>query len=146
MLRTMASQVFPLAVIPRAPANGIHLTPHLVLAALPGQPPRAQHAMTRNPARVRRASRPPGPARSWYATAGTAAAAAIVLLAFHTDSAITAAGLLAAAIAGTALAGGWRRSQRPHTADGAPFILAALILATALSVLLGVIMAGRPAR
>jgi hypothetical protein len=100
--------------------------------------------MTRNPARVPPASRPPGPARSWYATAGTAAAAAIVLLALHTDSAITAAGLLAAAAAGTALAGGWLRSRQPGTADVAPATLAALLLATTLAVLLGVITAGRP--
>jgi hypothetical protein len=102
--------------------------------------------MTRNPARVPPASRPPGPVRSWYATAGTATAAAVVLLALHTGPAIIAAGLLAAAAAGTALAGGWRRSRRPDTADIASAILAAFILATALSVLLGVIMAGRPAR
>lgn len=50
------------------------------------------------------------------------------------------------AAAGTALAGGPRRSRRPDTADVAPVILAALILATALSVLLGVITAGRAAR
>lgn len=94
--------------------------------------------MTRNPARVPRASRPPGTARSWYATAGTALAAAIVLLALHTDSAIIATGLLALAAAGTALAAGPQRSRRPDTADAAPFILTALILAMALSVLLGV--------
>ncbi len=94
--------------------------------------------MTRNPARVPRASRPPGTARSWYATAGTALAVAIVLLASHTDSAIIAAGVLALAAAGTALAVGRRRSRRPDTAHVAPVILTALILATALSVLLGV--------
>ena len=94
--------------------------------------------MTRNLARVPRASRPPGTTRSWYATAGTALAAAIVLLALHTDSAIIAAGLLALTAAGTALAAGRRRSRRPDTADVAPVILTALILATALSVLLGV--------
>lgn len=94
--------------------------------------------MTRNPARVPRASRPAGIARSWYATAGTALAGATVLLALHTDSAIIAAGLLAMAAAGTALAAGRRRSRRPDTADAAPVILAALILATTLSVLLGV--------
>ena len=102
--------------------------------------------MTRNPARVPPASRPPGPVRSWYSTAGTAAAAAIVLLALHTDPAITAAGLLALAAAGTALAGGWLRSRRPDAAEVAPVILAALIFAMALSVLFGVIMAVRPAR
>jgi hypothetical protein len=37
MLNAMASQVFPLAVIPSAPANGIHLVLHPVLAAPPGQ-------------------------------------------------------------------------------------------------------------
>jgi hypothetical protein len=102
--------------------------------------------MTRNSARVPPASRPPGTARSWYATAGTALAAAIVLLILHTNLAIIAAGLLALAAAGTALARGRRRSRRPDTADVASAILAALILATALSVLLGVITAGRPAR
>ena len=73
-------------------------------------------------------------------------AAAIVLLVLHTGPAITAAGLLAAAAAGTALAGGWLRSRRPDAADVASAVVAALILATALSVLLGVIMAVRPAR
>ncbi len=102
--------------------------------------------MTRNPARVPPASGPPGSAWSWYATAGTAAAAAIVLLVLHTDAALMAAGLLALAAAGTALAAGWLRSRRPDAADVASVILAALILATALSVLLGVIMAVRPAR
>jgi hypothetical protein len=67
-----------------------------------------------------------------------------VLLALHTDPALTAAGLLAAA--GTALAAGWLRSRRPDAADVASVILAALILATALSVVLGVIIAVRPAR
>ena len=59
--------------------------------------------MTRNLARVPGGFRPSGTARSWYATAGTALPAAIVLLALHTDSAIVAAGLLALAAAGTAL-------------------------------------------
>jgi hypothetical protein len=102
--------------------------------------------MTRNPARVRPASRPPGAAGSWYATAGTALAAAIVLLALHTDSAIIAAGLLALAAAGTALAGARQRFWRAETADVARVIVTALILAAALSVLLGVIAAVRPTR
>lgn len=102
--------------------------------------------MTRHPARLRRGSRPPGTARSWYATAGTALAAAIVLLALHTDSAIIAAGLLALAAAGTALAVARQRLWRAETADVARVIVTALILATALSVLLGVVMAVRPAR
>jgi lysylphosphatidylglycerol synthetase-like protein (DUF2156 family) len=126
MLRIMASQVFPLAVTPGA-----------------------LHAMTRDPARVPRGSRPPGTARSWYATAGTALAAAIVLLALHTDSAIIAAGLLALAAAGTALAVARRRFWRAETADVAQVaqvIVTALILAMALSVLLGVIAAARPTR
>ena len=72
--------------------------------------------MTRDPARVPHGSRPPGTARSWYATAGTALAAAIVLLALHTDSAIIAAGLLTLAAAGTALAAA-RRFWRAETAD-----------------------------
>jgi hypothetical protein len=38
MLRTMASQVFPLAVIPSPLADGTHLTPHRP-AAPPEQPP-----------------------------------------------------------------------------------------------------------
>ena len=37
MLKAMASQVFPLAVIPSLPANGIHLMLHPVLAVPPGQ-------------------------------------------------------------------------------------------------------------
>ena len=102
--------------------------------------------MTRNPARVPPASRPPGPVRSWYATAGTAAAAASCCWHCTPTPRITAAGLLALAAAGTALAGGWLRSRRPDAADVASVILAALILATALSVVLGVIMAVRPAR
>jgi hypothetical protein len=69
------------------------------------------------------------------------------LLAFHTDSAgITAAGLLAVAACGTALAGAWLRPRRPDAADVASVIAAALVLATALSVLLGVIIAVRRAR
>ena len=102
--------------------------------------------MTSRPARVPPASGPPGPGRSWYVTAGAAAVAAVVLLAFHTDSAITAAGLLAVAAAGTALAGAWLRPRRPDAADVAAVIAAALVLATALSVLLGVIIAVRRAR
>ena len=35
MLKAMASQVFPLAVIPSPSASGIHLMLHLVLAAPP---------------------------------------------------------------------------------------------------------------
>ena len=35
MLRAMASQVFPLAVIPSRPASGIRLMLHLLLAAPP---------------------------------------------------------------------------------------------------------------
>jgi len=101
--------------------------------------------MTGNPARVPRGTRPRGTARSWHATAGTALAAAIVLLALHTDSAIIAAGLLALAAAGTALAAA-RRFWRAETADVARVIVTALILATALSVLLGVIAAVRLAR
>jgi uncharacterized membrane protein YfcA len=66
------------------------------------------------------------------------------MLALHTDLAITAAGLLAAAAAGTALAGARLRARRPDATDALSVIVAALILATALSVLLGVIMAGRP--
>jgi hypothetical protein len=102
--------------------------------------------MTRSAAGVPPASRPPGPARSWHATAGTAAVAAIVMLALHTDLAIIAAGVLAAGVTGTALAGAWLRSRRPVAADVASVITAALILATTLSVLLGVIMAYRPQR
>lgn len=100
--------------------------------------------MTRNPARVPPTSRPPGPAWFWYATAGTALAVAIVLLALHTDSAIIAAGLLALAAAGTALTEGWLRSRRPDAADVASVIVTALLVATALSVLLGVVRAVRP--
>ena len=37
MLKAMASQVFPLAVIPSPSANGIDLMLHPVLAAPPGQ-------------------------------------------------------------------------------------------------------------
>ncbi len=37
MLKAMASQVFPLAVIPSLPASGIHLTLDPVLAIPPGQ-------------------------------------------------------------------------------------------------------------
>jgi hypothetical protein len=82
----------------------------------------------------------------WYVTAGTAAVAATVMLALRTDLAIIAAGLLAAAAAGTSLAGARLRARRPDTADVVSVIVAALILATTLSVLLGVVMAGRPER
>jgi hypothetical protein len=68
------------------------------------------------------------------------------MLALHTDLAVIAAGVLAAGAAGTALAGAWLRSRRPGTAGAAPVIVAALVLATALSALLGVVMAGRPGR
>ena len=66
------------------------------------------------------------------------------MLAVHTNAAIVAGGLLAAGAAGTALAEASLRSRRPDTADVAAVIVAALILATALLVLLGVIMATRP--
>ena len=102
--------------------------------------------MTRNLARVPGGFRPSGTARFWYATAGTALPAAIVLLALHTDSAIVTAGLLALAAAGTALAAARQRFWRAETADVARVIVTALILAAALSVLLGVIAAVRPAR
>lgn len=100
--------------------------------------------MTRGPGRVPPASRPPEPARSWCGTAGTAAIAAVVMLALHTDAAIIAAGLMAAATAGTALAVARLRSRRGTSPDAAITIVAALILATALLVLLGIIMADRP--
>lgn len=102
--------------------------------------------MTRSPGRIPPASRPPAPARHWYATAGTAAIAAIVMLALHTDPAITAAGLLATEAAGTALVEASLRYRRPDTADVAVTIVAALIFATVLLVLLGIIMADRPTR
>jgi hypothetical protein len=99
--------------------------------------------MTRSTRHVPRSSRPPGPARPWYATAGTAALAAIVMLALHTDGEIIAAGLLAAGAAGTALAEARVRSRRPDTTDLASLVLAVLTLATALLALAGIVLADR---
>ena len=90
------------------------------LADSPPEPPaRAGHTMTRNPARVPPPSRPVPPTQSWYATAGAAALAALTLLALHTNRLITAAGLLAAGAAATALAEARLRS-RPGTPRATP--------------------------
>ena len=57
------------------------------LADSPPEPPaRAGHTMTRNPARVPPKSRPAPPTQSWHATAGAAALAALMLLAWHANS------------------------------------------------------------
>jgi hypothetical protein len=95
--------------------------------------------MTRNPARVPPLSRPAPPTRSWYVTAGAAALAAFMLLAWHANSLFIAAGLLAAGAAATALAEARVRSRRGGSTGIAPTIAAALIIATPLLVLLGII-------
>lgn len=64
-----------------------------------------------------------------------------MLLALHTNHLITAAGLLAAAAAGTALAEARPRSQRGTADDILATITAVLILATPVLVLLGIIQA-----
>ena len=88
------------------------------------QPPRtttrAGHTMTRNPARVPPPSRPAPPTRSWYATAGAAAVAALMLLAWHANSLITAAGLFAAGATATALAEAHLRSRQGRSTGIAP--------------------------
>jgi hypothetical protein len=93
--------------------------------------------MTRNP--VPPLSRPAPPTQSWYATAGAATLAALMLLAWHANSLIIAAGLLAAGAAATALAEARVRSRWGRSTDIAPTIAAILILATPLLVLLGII-------
>jgi len=97
--------------------------------------------MTRSPAGVPLPPHPSASARRWYATAAGAVLAAIVLLALHTNRLIIAAGVLAAAAAGTALATAWLRSRRANSADIMAIIAVTLILAVPLLVLLGVIKA-----
>jgi hypothetical protein len=97
--------------------------------------------MTRSPAHIPPPAHSPAPAWHWYATAGTLALAALVLLALHTNRLITTAGLLAAAGAATALATGWLRTRRASSADLIANIGVSLILATPLLVLLGIIKA-----
>ena len=96
--------------------------------------------MTRSPARVPRPSRQM-PDRRWYATAATAALAASVLLALHTNRLITTAGLLATAGAAAALVTARLRSRRASSADITAIIAVTLLLATPLLVLLGIIKA-----
>ena len=96
--------------------------------------------MTRSPAGVPRPSRQV-PDRRWYATAATAALAASVLLALHTNRLITTAGLLATAGAAAALVTAWLRSRRASFADAAAIITVTLLLAIPLLVLLGIIKA-----
>jgi hypothetical protein len=87
----------------------------------------------------------PAPARRWYATAAAGALAARVLLAVHTNRLIIAAGVLAAAAAGTALVTAWLRSRWANSADITAIIAVTLILAIPLLVLLGIIKAHQPA-
>ena len=81
----------------------------------------------------------PLPARSWYATADAAALAALMLLAWHANSLIIAAGLFAAGAAATAPAEARLRSRPGRSTGIAPTIAAILILATFLLILLGII-------
>ena len=95
--------------------------------------------MNYGPARVPSSSRPAPPTQPWHAAAGAAALAARVLLTLHTNRLITAAGLLAAVAAATAQAAARPRASQGRPAGVAPTLAAALILATSLLVLLGIV-------
>ncbi len=76
--------------------------------------------MTHNPARVPPPSGPAPPTQSWHATAGAAALAALMLLAWHANSLIIVAGLFAAGAAATALAEARLRSRPGRSTGIAP--------------------------